>query len=153
MLRRWLIRSFFILLCVLCVSAWFGSYWRPITLVVGYPAHEYVLIPLTNGRIGLEHEADVGSRFRGWGVDWYFSAPIDWRVCDAQADSRIAGFSSYRRGEEWLYSAPLWVLAVPSMLLFGLVWRNTRKLQPGRAFPIQPNTSIACPSTGGSKGK
>ena len=29
MFRRWLIRSFFIALCVVCVKAWMGSYCVP----------------------------------------------------------------------------------------------------------------------------
>lgn len=142
MVRRWLIRSFFIALCVLCVGAWMGSYFQAV--FVHYFARTHVL---TWGAYdGFLDFADQDSPV-------FSSATWTWRHIatdhkEAQEEYRaspyhFAGFAynNHTVGTQyWSVQVPLWFLTFISALLHWFVWRKTRPRMAG--FPVEPAKAV-----------
>jgi len=131
MLRRWLIRSIFMLSILLCVvgwgwSGWYGFLWSDVGL------HRHIDCGTQSG--------DVFVRIWWRGT---LSLPDRGSVCFANSYGRlwpIRGPRYYRsdgapgRTDE-LY-IPYWVILVPSVLLLIFFWRATRPRKPAGAFPV-----------------
>ena len=138
MIKRWLFRSFFIGLLVLCVGAWVISRWW--TSEFTYLGTSYDGATLADGRIGFGQNHSPSTFRTGWHQDFRPNVRGYWSVSDLSPNLHGLGFSCYHDSGRWDIIIPLWL---PTLLLAGLnwfVWRKTKPKPVGRAFPIEPAT-------------
>ena len=145
MFRRWLIRSFLIGLCVICIGAWVGSYWRSLEVVWGnnIPGHWIVILGLSNGMTVFYLDRASGLPPPGWFCYYALStpsSPVDlarfFAGSYACAPFHLLGFS-YHPAQKCV-TIPLWF---PTLLSASLLWfagRKTKRKPIGGAFPIEP---------------
>ncbi len=134
MVRRWLIRTFFIGILVVCVVAWVASYRREIIFEYEGTA--------TSLRLACESSYIVFNVFsppKGGTLSngWYFSL---WPIHEyVEARHWFLGFGfTYQRGGRNDVCVPLWFPVLLSALTLYFVWRKTRPKSAGKAFPIEP---------------
>jgi hypothetical protein len=133
MVRRWIIRSFAILLVVACSVMWVRSY----SFITGGYAQ--------SGRYAVNIGASRGRLFVGWvenggGMDGFHYSNHARSGLDYLPDHDFLGFSvqTYRFNARFFRSCgiPFWfVIVIFSTVLF-FVWRKTRKVNPATAFPV-----------------
>ena len=144
MLRRWLIRSLFLLPLVCVVGLWVTSYFGGIGVVGTRWRHEMEIV----ARHGIT--AINEAPFDGWRP---FEFTFDRKATAQTWDLGPTSFGIYRGGfisnsgkggytpyyPGWLIIVlPLWF---PTLLLVALnwfVWRKTKAKPKDRAFPIEP---------------
>ncbi len=127
MIRRWLIRSFFIALCVICAGAWLGSRWRTVGLA-------QILRP------GVRELPAAIVKDTFW-IEWLDSWSGHWYVYFDNAmnppQEGFLGFDVFKYG----FMAPLWFPALLSAFLLWIIWRLTRRRKVSAAFPIEPTAA------------
>ena len=137
-MKRWIIRSFFIGLLLLCVGGWAGSTASMAAVSYGW-AHRHIVVGTTWGCVLL-----------AWGDDAYMGDEVGWRCEFGHADTvrffppgdelgdfhlgfGYGGISNHMRR----LGVPYWFLT----LLFGsvlfIVWRKTGLPVKGRGFPVE----------------
>ena len=139
MIRRWLIRSFFIALCVGCVGAWVGSYSQ--YACVQYFGKSNALF--FGGDCGWLWFGTYGSTRIGsnpWDVAHLPASEVRTRQQYLDTDWHRAGFAWKGDGKSRDFTAwiPFWFPTLISVLLFGFGWRKTRQKLVGTAFPVEP---------------
>jgi len=142
MKHRWLIRSFFITLLVLCIGAWVWSY--PFRERVGY-----------TGRTGYqEWVCEIGGGGVFVGRHWGFTGTPGWEYLHLGKDNFPDGTdgSPYLLGFRFFSSppppaglgsfaiVPFWFMTALSTAALVFVWRKTGKPKPLRAFPVEIDT-------------
>lgn len=156
MIRRWLIRSPFIALAVICVVVWVTSYWRAGD--VGRYGLSAYRAGYNHGRVFLDRLSlhNDGKFFMDYG---YYSPPSssrvhltvldsegDWQGVDRRARYAAFGFSVVHDAVKdvydfWIVTIPLWFLSLLATLLLMLVWRKTRPKYTGTGFPVEPTAA------------
>lgn len=141
MVRRWLIRSFFIALCVVCVGAWVGSYFAQVGVAKVGRDHDRRFL-LGSGSfifIDIIHPAYSPSAWR-----WDYAPPRRNLGPDNPNEHSFVGFvylplSAVGFGlDAWAVGVPMWCPTLVCALVLWLVWRKTRPKYAGRAFPVEP---------------
>jgi hypothetical protein len=141
MKRRWIIRSFFIGLLVLCVGGWVGSYWDAGEIT--YSGRNVWYAAFHWGKLHLMWAYDPARANGGWDA---FTRPAS---ADTDA-ALIAGYGGHyylgfflKIGPDENYVAiPFYFPTLISAALLWLVWRKTRPKAKGRAFPVEPSKPI-----------
>jgi len=134
MKRRWIIRSFFIGLLLLCVGGWMVSYKYDWTVL--FTASNQWIMRSHWGKIDLIWEKHPVWPYRkGW---HFWSAPAD---ADAPDPSRFGFWASNYWGEENIIIVSFWFPMTISAAFLWLVWRKTRPPVRGRAFPVEAGTA------------
>ncbi|HEY4329359.1 MAG TPA: hypothetical protein VGN88_06465 [Phycisphaerae bacterium] len=132
---RWLIRIFFIALCVACVVAWVGSYWQGV--VVQHQGAKRYALNVECGRV-LAGCWNLSGSPAYWDARFY--DPKGWTDWDAKMGSFL-GFTlngtSAAYGTQFSVTLPLWFLTAISALVLGFAWRKTKAKYNGKAFPIE----------------
>jgi hypothetical protein len=140
MVRRWIIRSFFIGLCVVCVGVWVGSYFQEAWLEHIGPTGN-ALFRIFPG--SLDFDCLRSSHFSGDQWDWNHGPSrmtfFQWYY--HSMDHHFLGFAYQRQVDPRRYRAvfvPLWFATALSGLLLWFAWRKTRPKVQGNAFPVEP---------------
>ena len=142
MVRRWLIRSLFLLPLVCVVGVWMTSYWQVASITRnsdGRRWHLAIVWGECEGQLAPVEYNEV----RTW--KW-FNQPVqngDGIGLNSQMEPYgFAGFGFTRYqaswGVFWDVKIPLWFPTLLSTLLLWFVWRKTRPRLEGRAFPVEP---------------
>jgi len=139
MVRRWLIRGLFMLLCILCVAAWVGSYFE--SAYVQYIGGErMVAVRAECDSLFLSVSNDPGYVTNKWDSGL---APAEHSLIQAwyrDTDFHSMGFA-YRRilgaTPAWQVWVPLWFPAFLCGLLTWFAWRKARVKRVGGAFPVE----------------
>jgi hypothetical protein len=149
MKRRWLIRSLFLVFCLLTGAAWVTSYWKEFgfwslnsraltycTIKCGYLRFYKTSVPVS----------------RSWGFGWVHQPadPMKGVYLDLSYDNHGESlsisldsnygfpgfrFESERDGDRFLV-IPMWFPTVGFAVCFCWTWRKTRAKAPGGAFPV-----------------
>jgi len=146
MVRRWIIRSFFIALCVVCVGTWVGSYFQ--LMWVDYYSTNHVWSAYVEGGSVLFMD-----RLRDPGIagEWYWghriADPNSVRESYLSDKYHFAGFA-YDESHQpystplayWIRDVfvPLWSPTFLSALLLWFAWRKTRLRKAVKGFPVEP---------------
>ena len=152
MVKRWIIRSIFMLPILLCVGGWGWSFghWNTLEVAAG-KLH----------RLGLENAYGcLWVHYFGGGLSsgfwWVGHGSIDsvercivprWKSC-------FLGFSywheplGWRMPIHWQVMVPYWFLILVFAGLLYFVWRKTGKPKPAGAFPVEVHVPPATTSTG-----
>ena len=135
MKRRWLIRSFFITLLLLCVGVWGWSY-------------------ISGGSVWFKHN-DVGLGIGGISGECFTCCPAgsavpeglncvrvpngEWSgVVDCPSTHSSFGFLICNDSHaNFLIAIPFWFITAVLALVTFYVWRRTGKKKPGKAFPVE----------------
>ena len=141
-MTRWMIRSFFIGLLLLCVGGWIASYKYRWTIFSR--DRNFWSMSCTCGRLHLA-KYQPNWVFKDWGV---YTSPADAELDSAffaQSHGHyLLGFIM-STGPTWLWVAiPFWFLTTISAALLWWVWQKTRP-KP-RGFPVELASPIAEPS-------
>ena len=141
MVRRWLIRSLFLLPLLLCVAGWAWNMAHYGGLVYYARDSRWFGVGTSEGVVTLG--AGLNNALAdGWQGEWAYNGP----AFSAIGDDRYAllGFSLvhlYSRSGENAFdflSIPYWFLTLATAALFFLAWRKTRpKPDSNTAFPIE----------------
>ncbi|HEY4329360.1 MAG TPA: hypothetical protein VGN88_06470 [Phycisphaerae bacterium] len=140
---RWLIRIFFIALCMACVVAWVGSYFQLAFMEYiernGY--HSYHL-GIDCGTIIFRHEEQDAFEGGSWFYIHYAADLAQFRRYVQEFKYHFAGFAyqpdkAVSRGNQ-VVLVPLWCPTFFSALILWFAWRKTKAKPVGRAFPIEP---------------
>ena len=145
-MKRWIIRSFFIGVLLLCVGQWVASYqydWS-----IGYQGRNQWSVECLWGKLHVEW----------WDASWtYLVERNGWSVhaCPAYVtpDSTFIarfdgghyclGFLISLERHAMFFNIPLWFPTTISAALLWLVWPLTRPTAKGRAFPVEVEKPIA----------
>ena len=147
-MKRWIIRSFFIGLLLLCVGGWLVSF--KVGWVVGYNNvhnhNEYEMV-VHWGKIRfsfLDGHHAVAFVPDGWFQDTFPAYPLKGTNADADLYGRkFVGFESGEVGRRQWISIPFWFPTTISAAFLWLVWRKTRPKPKGRAFPVELEKPMA----------
>lgn len=140
MARRWLIRSFFMGLVVLCAGVWVWSCWCEIRLTYqGTDLHGFII---GGGRLIVAWQEGAVQPL-GWNLT--VASPTNWDSWDTYfANSHWHGFAytnvkpSAKTTLRYCgLSIPIWFCTIFSTFLLGFFWWKT-KLKTKQAFPIAP---------------
>jgi hypothetical protein len=147
MKRRWIIRSFFIGLLVLCVGGWVGSYW--FGWGISSSAQEAWVIECESGRMYLAMWNSFGwpgSHPHDPGSVYFFIADSKYLGSVARRYHHFIGFQSINDldGGRCII-IPLWFPTAISAALLLFVWRKARPKPKGRAFPVELKTKEGQP--------
>ncbi len=137
MLRRWIIRSFFIVPILLCLGAWGWS--RSHWMRIGYCHHErFVSYYSARGIVDVRWGTSHGQPDEWWCHTWPADHPRFW---PAYRGTTFPGFHYfYERTEthtSTLLEFPWWFLIIVFSAILYVVWRKTRPRGTGRAFPVE----------------
>ena len=135
MLRRWLIRSLFLLPLAFFVATWITSYCGAVAVYVTRFHHTW-------GLGAFQGEID-GFRLAPSGTSGFAIYPKMTLVTWNSGASRwhFALGTHPMVSSAFIIAAPLWL---PTLLLAAvslLVWRRTRPKPTARAFPIEPSAA------------
>jgi hypothetical protein len=142
MFRRWLIRSFFIALCVVCAAVWVGSYFQRVA--VHYHGHDHILIlGLDCGAIGyINNDIEVGIPY-AW--QWYRGPTNfqEFRQYYRRTSYHFIGFAFDPKKTDFVtvVMIPLWLPTLLSAVLLWLAWHKTKTRPKATGFPIKPTTN------------
>ena len=156
MIRRWLIRGFFILLLAASIEFWMWSYAREFRVdYVSKSSNMWSATFLRSGRLGFfqVEVAFVPPAVRHPGWRFTFDAhELAWDDWDNSSAYRFWGFSytppntlmsgviTSRNG-----TIPCWFLTLLLAVPLWIAWRKTKvKL---KSFPIEPTTEAKSPAT------
>ena len=137
-MKRWLIRSVFMLPLLLCVVGWGWSGSQ--RTWIDYCPHDRVV--------------DCDSLWGVVGVQWgTLTGQPDWWVYGTTETSNAQFWPTYRSVDSFLgfryfhartttrsttrLQAPLWFLIIVFSAILYVVWRKTRPRGTGRAFPVE----------------
>ena len=143
MFRRWLIRSLFIALWVICITAWVGSYWRGAFFQCWRMALTDVF--LLDGRLAIIRDDSLTPGEFGWKFVSPYTrsqAGFDWPQWDSHSTYHCVGFSWHRPSWGMYASVPLWFPTLLSGGVFWFVWRKSRVKGIGSGFPIEPIAKV-----------
>ena len=144
MIRRWLIRSFFIAFVVICVGAWVGSTLYDDGLSWGSRGRLWRCeggVGSSGGRCSLAVTwGEFGGGSRGWSfLHQCHKGPIshlngvDYTFAGFRLQYSTVGYSMYEA------EIPFWFLTLVCACLLWFVWRKTKPKPLGGAFPIEPS--------------
>jgi hypothetical protein len=133
--RRWLIRSLFIILAILCAVAWIGTHWR--VADIGYVGKTRIGLELDEGRLGILSTNNFQDT-PGWHLSLTASHDTPWQVVERTAQCHALGFAFTADPSELLVVIPLWFPTLISAFTLWFAWRKTRPKPIGRAFPVEP---------------
>lgn len=136
MKKRWLIRSLFIGLVVLCVVAWVGSLWR--SLDIDHSGKTWDEMSVADGRICIQEIVPDFPIMQGWHTTFRSTHWNIWKSEDANSQYHLAGFSLHQSVKIWAVTIPLWFPTLLSVGMLWLLWRKTKAKPIGHAFPIEP---------------
>jgi len=146
MIRRWIIRSFFIGLLLLCVGGWLSSYYCPIEGV--YHKTCTLACWTSNGYLWVGY-SNPGNDY-GTFVRVYRPVKLPGgKDLDAIMYYRIHHSLGFAYGEQpspyhsQIFCIPFWFPTVMFAGFICLVWRKTRPKSGGRAFPVELANPIA----------
>lgn len=149
MWRRWIIRSFFLGLLLMCVAVWVGSHAG--RAEVSWMGDDLWVLESGDGQIGLEHWPSFREKY-GW-RDGEPTWKCSFATASGNAPPYILDDHDYRARRDFLgfmflwddpYQSglcaggiPFYFLTVISVLVLLLVWRTTRNPKIGGAFPVE----------------
>lgn len=140
MVRRWIIRSLFLLPLVCVVGVWVVSYFGGLILQKGL-GREWVFFTVQG--LGCMEVIDTKPP-----MDMPLDLSFHWSMTakDLGTGPRTLGF--YCGSSVWFRNAliiafPLWLPTLLLMLLNWLVWRKSRPKPKGGAFPITPDPAAS----------
>jgi len=136
MFRRWLIRISGIVLALLCIVTWGGSYWR--TISVNYDGHIHYMVTTANGRLGIHRTDTRNLPADGWSFHYRPTeafALVNW---DNFTKYHSLGFCFHFDPSLLFATIPLWYLTLLTIPWLWFVWRKTHPKLAGRGFPIEP---------------
>ena len=111
-----------LVMLILCILAWIGSYWRGFFIGFGRidPLGGWYtpLLAIANGRIALNWPNWSGD------LDIGFAIPSKWRT---------TGFIGFYIENRYI-TVPLWFLTMLSALILCFLWRKSRAMAKG--FPV-----------------
>ena len=134
-MKRWIIRSLFIGLLLLCVGGYGFSYIRGCEV-----ADTFNKVWGVQSGWGKLHLSWFGiSSFSGlWVNDFPVDAGYDLEYVDHFHSHYCLGFFIRFEPDRTLFTIPFWFPTTISALLLWWVWRKTRPPVKGRAFPVEP---------------
>ena len=139
MMRRSIIRGTCVLLLALCITAWVGSYWR--ALGFAHQGNKMYSLNIDCGRV-LVGSWNLDASPPVWNASFY--PPKGWTEWDATMGNRFLGFTfngpTATYDTRFSVTIPLWFITAFSILLLRFIWRKTRPLYSGKAFPVEPAT-------------
>jgi len=141
MVRRWMIRSFFLALLLLSAGAWVASYQHSIVLSYSRTDVDAYTLGIDQG---LAECSNSGSNLSGWhlDVDWDDDDPFELPTLYPRTKYRYGGFAycanffNLMPGKGWIVICPFWFLTGISGVLLCWVWRRTRNRVPKVGFPV-----------------
>jgi hypothetical protein len=147
MLRLRLIRSAFIILCVLCAVEWVGSYWMGVGLLYTRKSSGWDFIVMScGGKITVGFVPGSAYESRTWHLEIGLKEDATW--LNVISDNRyeltqfhVIGFSC-DPSDRWLVQIPLWFTTTLSIFLLWFVCRKEVPKTRGKAFPIEPTRTI-----------
>jgi len=141
MLRRWLIRSLFLLALAFVVGAWVTSYFGGIVAITSFGGRFWAVGAVQG--LGITAEGSSSSVVSGF----HFGGTADGLV------PTILGFGwgeesdPFSTDPPYLESVfPLWLLTVVLAGLNWFVWRKTRAKYNGRGFPVERSEPSQSPT-------
>ena len=140
MLRRWVIRVFFMVPIVLCAVGWVWG--AMLSGAVCYAHSErFVYVAPTEGRILVALGVDP-IEHDGWRSSFeYLSRAYFWPPIDNDYYHYHLGFTFGPRekvsGNWRAFAVPYWFLILLSSGVFWWVWRKTRAVTARGAFPVE----------------
>jgi hypothetical protein len=144
MVRRRVVRGLAIVLLMLCVGAWVGSYFRGIKFQVRH--RNEIGIYLVNGRIGMAHYR--GASREGWQLDTFDCRTNHWSDWDKSGLWHAVGFCVARQSNPtWLVTVPYWFVTLLAGGWLVLAWRISRPTGH-RGFPVEPTAARGQVETG-----
>jgi hypothetical protein len=133
MIRRWVIRGLALTLLTLCVVAWVGSYWWDYRVEHCHPSRVVALEAIEGELFFVTEQGSIRPQF----LRFYVHSAFGGRW-DHQEAHHFMGFALQNdwpsRCDVWV---PLWFPTLLSTLLLWFVWRKTRAMPIGGAFPIE----------------
>ena len=135
-MKRWIIRSFFIGLLLLCVSGWVGSY----PFSVYYTAKRCWGVGW--GRTGIAascNDTRIVDSPQGWSIaPPRMGSLFGWWVGESEHQTYdLCGFEVCASQYSYSLIIPFWFPTTISTALLWWVWRKTRLPVKGRAFPVE----------------
>jgi hypothetical protein len=141
MLRRWLIFGLALMLLMLCLAAWGGSYWRLIG--VSHTGKTFLAFALNSGRVLINWGSGLRNAL-GW--DFVNADAFSWDAMDKFSKFSWLGFSSGNNTGWPYFTIPLWFPSLLSLFFLWFTWRKTRRKSTGKAFPIEASIEAKSPS-------
>jgi hypothetical protein len=143
MVRRWLVRSFFLALLFLCVGIWAGSYWQITQISYWRESAAGASVGIWRGKAVFYSYFCIRDVDNGPVPKWsiYFNPPavaVSDYIDGMDAKYRFAGFQFDPRRPWGYLKIPLWFPTILSGFLAWFIWRKTQPKYRGRAFPIEP---------------
>ena len=147
MLRRWIIRSFFMVPILLCLGTWGWS--RSHGMWIEYCHHDrYVASVSQWGTVEVQWGTSYGLA-EGWACQISPEAIAHFWPVHSYTGSFL-GFAYLREGTMphtlHLLQAPYWFLIIVFSAILYVVWRKTRPRGTGRAFPVTLTAPRSDPS-------
>src|ERR1035437_5317203 len=147
-MKRWIIRSFFIGLLLLCVGGWVWRAYYDGTFQYGRGALSEkatsVKCLIWRGQIDVMFIQNDGQFLDdGWQSNVTEAHTQFWPSDDFRTSHYGLGFAighvnnKFTGQEFWELGVPFWFLVVVSSLTLWLVWRKTRAKAKARAFPVE----------------
>ncbi len=136
-MKRWIIRSFFIALLLLCVAGWERSWEHSNSFSVS-PGGVWLICRTLPGAVKVVLWSRTDRFHHAWRLD--FGADDD--VSPPDMFWPTLGFDLYHGsfpdgGSTFQIQVPFWFLTVLFGLFLFIVWRKTRSRKPGRLFPVE----------------
>ncbi len=145
-MKRWIIRSFFIGLLLLCVGGWIASYVR--LARVSYMGEGLWTLESVNGQVALMRWPDYREKYN-WQNDkptWrcfstISSGELHSELGDYREDWYFLGFGflwndPYQPGR-WAGGIPFWFLTTLSAVALFFSWKKTARRKLGGTFPVE----------------
>ena len=142
-MKRWIIRSFFIGLLLLCMGGWVVTAKYQCFIAYRHGGHAIdcnlylgvicvVFVSSATGPTGWDHFVICLPHARFWPPELFWDHHMFWGF---GFDHRASAFTRF--------AVPYWFTILVSAALLWLVWRKTRPKPKGRAFPVEPSKPIA----------
>lgn len=142
MIKRWLIRSLFLLPLLCVVGVWVPSYWQMAGVIRNVPPHVSIW-QINCGSFSFVdlQEWLTAEKAEIWGYAHAEADLVEARVRYLGSEYHFIGFA-YDAPSPILKSReiiiPHWFPTLLLLVLNWLVWRKTRARLEGRAFPVEP---------------
>lgn len=145
MRRRWIIRSLAVLLLAVCGTAWVSTYCEYTeTLAYRGKSMSYSMSFCWQGRCALVF-GRIDLTGKGWKFEHRSHTRLTFSDSWGDVNHSLLGFRlsySYPVNGAYLVEIPFWFLTVCCAAFLGLVWRETRSKQVGRAFPVETTATV-----------
>ncbi len=139
MLRRWLIRTPFLMALASVLTIWIASYFGGLTVWKWYPG-VFLNVDFVQGSCDVGEDRDA--IYYAWGPEFHFHPRVT--TANQMWPRTTLGFfwgnpspHAWPRTDEFHFIFPLWL---PTLLLAALtwfIWRKTRPKSIGHAFPVE----------------